>query len=116
MTLEVCEKNRIAYYWLSREEKDNVDIQNGLKNEYGEWRSKGYKVCTFVSGSGNLVDLTKELLIHFLYLRLLYVEKAYLFSLKNNIPYLENLSGIINYSCKFLFVELIISLLPRKKQ
>ncbi len=64
MTLEVCEKNRIAYYWLSREEKDNVDIQNGLKNEYGEWRSKGYKVCTFVSGSGNLVDLTKELLIH----------------------------------------------------
>lgn len=64
MTLEVCEKNRIAYYWLSREEKDNVDIQNGLKNEYGEWRSKEYKVCTFVSGSGNLVDLTKELLIH----------------------------------------------------
>ena len=64
MTLEVCEKNRIVYYWLSREEKDNVDIQNVLKNEYGEWRSKGYKVCTFVSGSGNLVDLTKELLIH----------------------------------------------------
>lgn len=64
MTLEVCEKNRIAYYWLSREEKDNVDIQNELKNKYGEWRSKGYKVCTFVSGSGNLVDLTKELLIH----------------------------------------------------
>lgn len=64
MTLEVCEKNRIAYYWLSREEKDNVDIQNKLKDKYGEWRSKGYKVCTFVSGSGNLVDLTKELLIH----------------------------------------------------
>jgi len=41
-------------------------------------------------------------LIHFLYLRLLFVEKAYLFSLKNNIPYLENLSGITNYSCKFL--------------
>ena len=64
MTLEVCEKNRIAYYWLSREEKDNVDIQNELKDKYGEWRNKGYKVCTFVSGSGNLVDLTKELLIH----------------------------------------------------
>ena len=64
MTLEVCEKKRIAYYWLSREEKDNVDIQNELKDKYGEWRSKGYKVCTFVSGSGNLVDLTKELLIH----------------------------------------------------
>lgn len=64
MTLEVCEKNRIAYYWLSREEKDNVDIQNELNDKYGEWRSKGYKVCTFVSGSENLVDLTKELLIH----------------------------------------------------
>lgn len=64
MILEVCEKNRIAYYWLSREEKDNVDIQNELNYKYGEWRSKGYKVCTFVSGSENLVDLTKELLLH----------------------------------------------------
>lgn len=64
MTLEVCEKNRIAYYWLSREEKDDADIQNKLEDEYREWKSKRYKVCTFVSGSGNLVDLTKELLIH----------------------------------------------------
>ena len=48
--------------------------------------------------------LSRCLLIHFLYLRLLFVEKAYLFSMKNNIPYLENLSGITNYSCKFKFV------------
>jgi len=34
----------------------------------------------------------------------LFVEKAYLFSMKNDIPYLENLSGITNYSCKFKFV------------
>ena len=27
---------------------------------------------------------------------------------ENNIPYLENLSGITNYSCKFLFVDEII--------
>lgn len=64
MVLEVCEKNRIAYYWLSREEKGDAGIQNKLEDEYREWRSKGYKLCTFVSGSGNLVDLTKELLIH----------------------------------------------------
>ena len=49
---------------------------------------------------------TRCLLIHFLYLRLLFVEKAYLFSLKNNIPYLENLSGITNYSYIFLFIGL----------
>lgn len=64
MMLEVCEKNRIVYYWLTCEEKADEDLQNELQVKYIEWKQKGYKVCTFVSGGGNLVDLTKELLIH----------------------------------------------------
>ncbi len=64
MISEVCENQRIAYYWLSREEKDDDNMQKELNQKYKEWKNKGYKVCTFVSGSGNLVDLTKELLIH----------------------------------------------------
>ena len=40
------------------------------------------------------------------YLRLLFAEKSYLLSLKNNIPYWENFSGIVNYSIKIKFVEL----------
>lgn len=64
MILEVCENNRIAYFWLTCEEKADEGLQNELQFKYTEWKQKGYKVCTFVSGGGNLVDLTKELLIH----------------------------------------------------
>ena len=64
MMLEVCEKNRIVYCWLTREEKADEDLQNELQFKYIEWKQRGYKVCTFVSGGGNLVDLTKELLVH----------------------------------------------------
>lgn len=64
MTLEVCENNRIAYFWLTCEEKADEELQNILQDIYKEWKQKGYKVCTFVSGGGNLVDLTKELLVH----------------------------------------------------
>jgi len=61
MMLEVCEKNRIAYYWMTSEEKEQ---EEQLKEDYRRWNEQGYKVCTFVSGNGNLVDLTKELLLH----------------------------------------------------
>ena len=61
MTMEVCETTRIVYYWLSRDERDGIST---LNEDYRRWKSKGYKVCTFVSGDGNLVDLTKDLLVH----------------------------------------------------
>ena len=64
MILEVCEEKKIAYYWLSKEEKENEELRQSLRPEYGEWKKKGYKVCVFLSGNGNLVELTKELLIH----------------------------------------------------
>lgn len=64
MMLEISEKDRIAYYWLTREDIENSQLQETLNTEYKDWKSKGYKVCTFVSGNGNLVELTKKLLIH----------------------------------------------------
>lgn len=64
MVLEVCERNKIAYYWLSRSEKDDNELRESLRPEYSDWKTKGYKVCVFLSGNGNLVDLTKDLLVH----------------------------------------------------
>jgi hypothetical protein len=60
----VCEEKKIAYYWLSKEEKENHELRQSLRPEYGEWKKKGYKVCVFLSGKENIVELTKELLIH----------------------------------------------------
>ena len=61
MIMEVCETTRIVYYWLTRDERDSMST---LNDDYRKWKSDGYKVCTFVSGDGNLVDLTKDLLVH----------------------------------------------------
>ena len=64
MILEVCDKNKIAYYWLSREEREDKALRESLKPDYRHWKAKGYKVCVFLSGKGDIVELTKELLIH----------------------------------------------------
>lgn len=64
MILEVCEQNKIAYYWLSRVEKEDKALRESLKPDYRKWKAKGYKVCVFLSGKGDIVELTKELLIH----------------------------------------------------
>ena len=64
MEMEVSEKDRIVYYWLTNEEKEDTEFRQSIKPQYGEWSRKGYKVCVFLSGRGNLVELTKELLVH----------------------------------------------------
>ena len=55
MEMEVSEKDRIVYYWLTNEEKENTEFRQALKPQYGEWSRKGYKVCVFLSGRGNQV-------------------------------------------------------------
>lgn len=64
MILEVSEKDKIAYYWLSKEEKEDKELRDSLNPAYKDWKEKGYKVCVFLSGKGDIVELTKELLIH----------------------------------------------------
>lgn len=64
MTVDVCENPNIIYYWLTKAEKENKALQKTLMEQRNLWKTKGYKVCTFISGEGNLVDLTKDLLIH----------------------------------------------------
>lgn len=64
MVLEVSEKDKIAYYWLSNKEKEDEAFRESLKPDYRKWNKTGYKVCVFLSGKEDIVELTKELLIH----------------------------------------------------
>ncbi len=64
MMVDVCENPNIVYYWLSQAEKEDMELQSSLTAQRKEWKDKGYRVCTFISGRGNLVDLTKDLLVH----------------------------------------------------
>lgn len=64
MFMEVSEKDKIAYYWFSKEEKDDKALRESLRPEYRAWNQKGYKVVNFLSGTEDLVKNTTELLLH----------------------------------------------------
>ena len=62
MLKEICENQKIVYYWMTQDERDSN--QEMLTVEYKEWKEKKFRVCTFISGKEQLIDLTKELLVH----------------------------------------------------
>ncbi|MCD8108507.1 MAG: hypothetical protein LUE14_00155 [Clostridiales bacterium] len=64
MFMEISEKQKTVYYWLSTKEKENSELRCCLRSKYKEWEQKGYSVCVFFSGESNLVEATKDLLIH----------------------------------------------------
>ena len=64
MILEVYENKKFACYWFTREDLENKALLESLIPEQKEWNKNGNRVCEFHSGTGDIVELTKELLIH----------------------------------------------------
>ena len=64
MNIEVSENEKIVYYWLSKHERDDLELRKVIKPEQREWKKKGYQVCVFLSGNESLIENTKELLLH----------------------------------------------------
>ena len=64
MILEVYENKKFACYWFTREDLEDIALLESLIPEQIECNKKGYRVCEFHSGTGDIVELTKELLIH----------------------------------------------------
>ena len=64
MLFEKEDTKKLAIYWLSREEKVDTAFHESLRPHYREWKAKGYKVCVFLSGEGDLVQSTCDLLVH----------------------------------------------------
>lgn len=64
MCIEVSENEKIVYYWLSKQERDDLELRKAIKTEQREWKIKGFHVCVFLSGNESLIDNTKELLLH----------------------------------------------------
>ncbi len=63
MILEVYENKKFACYWFTREDLEDRALLESLIPEQEEWNKKGYRVCEFHSGTGDIVELTKELLV-----------------------------------------------------
>lgn len=56
------DSSKIVEVWLTREEKQDVNLRDRLKDMYREHKAKKYLVAVFESGEQDLEELTGGLL------------------------------------------------------
>ena len=62
MEINVRDSNQIVEVWLTREEKQDINLRERLRPLYQEYRAKKFLVAVFESGEQNLEELTGSLL------------------------------------------------------
>ena len=62
LEINVRDINKIVEVWLTREERQDVNIRKRLKFLYQEYRAKKFLVAVFESGEQSLEELTGSLL------------------------------------------------------
>lgn len=64
MELSVNKAGKYACIWLTRADKTDALVMNQLQYFIDEFKQKKYRVAIFESGEQDLVERTKELLVH----------------------------------------------------
>lgn len=64
MFVEISTQDKIVCCWLSKGEKADEQIRESIKAKQVEWKKNGYAFYTFLSGTEDLVECKKKLLIH----------------------------------------------------
>lgn len=62
MEINVREESRLVEVWLTKEEKNNSELQKQLKPLYKKYKAKNYLVAVYASGERELWDCTSDLL------------------------------------------------------
>ena len=62
MEINVRDSSKIVEVWLTREEKQNINLRERLKPLYQKYKAKEFLVAVFESGEQNLEELTGSLL------------------------------------------------------
>lgn len=62
MEINVRDSDKIVEVWLTREEKQDLNLREQLKPLYQEYKAKKFLVAVFESGEQNLEELTGSLL------------------------------------------------------
>lgn len=62
MEINVRDNDKIVEVWLTREEKQDLNLRERLKPLYQEYKAKKFLVAVFESGEQNLEELTGSLL------------------------------------------------------
>ena len=61
MIIRVTDSDKITEIWLTNSDQQQ---QIDLKPLYKEYKSKGYLVAVYMSGKGDLLEYTKDLVCH----------------------------------------------------
>lgn len=64
MEINVRDSDKIVEVWLTREEKQDLNLRERLKPLYQEYKAKKFLVAVFESGEQNLEELTGGLLVY----------------------------------------------------
>ena len=64
MEINVRDSDKIVEVWLTREEKQDLNLRERLKPLYQEYKAKKFLVAVFESGEQNLEELTGSLLVY----------------------------------------------------
>jgi len=57
------DKKRVEI-WLTRAERDDVELKESLKPMFAEYKAKKYLCVVYNSGNGDLFANTRDLLLH----------------------------------------------------
>ena len=64
MEINIRDSSKIVEVWLTREEKQDINIRERLKPLYQECKTKKFLVAVFESGEQDLEELTGSLLAY----------------------------------------------------
>ena len=64
MEMEVRDAEKRVLIWLTRAESNSVELREALKPIYREFKGKKYLVAVFESGTEDLEELTRDLVLY----------------------------------------------------
>lgn len=66
LTIEtkVLDNERIVEIWLTRTEKEDIQLREHLRLLFQQYKQKKYLVAVYESGGGDLLDGTTALILH----------------------------------------------------
>ena len=64
MEMEVRDKEKRVYIWLTRAESEDPALKESLKPIYQEYKAKKYLVAVYESGTENLEESIRDLLLY----------------------------------------------------
>ena len=63
MEINILKERRLVEIWLTNTEKDDASVHQRLRPLYQSYQKKKYGVTVYVSGSGDLYQSTRDLLV-----------------------------------------------------